>query len=203
MRVDQRRGGRARCGGRPEGLLLAADQQTRGRGRRGRAWHSPCGGEPLLLAAPASHPRRGASGAARSGGRIGAGSCPGGAGARVPPATQMAERFLLDGAKARARSRASWPKWPASAARSATSYWASGSTSTHAALPPIRRPGHLAGAGRGPVSGSSVRPDQLSCRLRTALPGIRGPRAGRGARALAPLRPVRPTLPDRARRRRS
>ncbi|MGD0836215.1 MAG: biotin--[acetyl-CoA-carboxylase] ligase [Polyangia bacterium] len=29
--------------GAPEGLLLAADQQTRGRGRRGRAWHSPAG----------------------------------------------------------------------------------------------------------------------------------------------------------------
>src|SRR5262245_15346846 len=33
----------AEDGGRPEGLLVAADSQTAGRGRLGRAWHSPPG----------------------------------------------------------------------------------------------------------------------------------------------------------------
>src|ERR1039457_671013 len=35
--------------GAPHGLLVVADYQTDGRGRRGKLWHSPCPGENLLF----------------------------------------------------------------------------------------------------------------------------------------------------------
>lgn len=44
--------------GVPAGTLVIADRQTSGRGRRGRAWHSPPGGIYLsLVARPRCHPR--------------------------------------------------------------------------------------------------------------------------------------------------
>lgn len=47
--------------GAPSGTLVVADRQTSGRGRRGRAWHSPPGGIYIsLVARPRCHPRHAA-----------------------------------------------------------------------------------------------------------------------------------------------
>ena len=63
-------------GGAPEGALVATDRQSAGRGRLGRAWHSPAG-ENLYVSillrptrpAPASSVSGGISGAGRVGRR--------------------------------------------------------------------------------------------------------------------------------------
>ena len=79
--------------GAAEGTLVVADAQTGGRGRLGRSWVSPAGGEPVLLAhfAPAYRRQPGSPDQSGGGGGSGRHHCRAG---RAASGHQMAQRCV-------------------------------------------------------------------------------------------------------------